>query len=151
VLFVDLDDFKTVNDTRGHAVGDQVLVAVAERLRACLRPGDTAARLGGDEFAILLEHLRTVGDAEAVCERVLEALRTPVAVDGDEMEVRASIGVAVAAVGECTAEELVRDADSAMYAAKSLGKGRWIVFTHEAQIGGLGRRWDRCQGTPTRP
>jgi diguanylate cyclase (GGDEF)-like protein len=151
VLFVDLDDFKTINDTRGHAVGDQVLVAVAERLRACLRPGDTAARLGGDEFAILLDHLRVVGDAEAVCERVLEGLRAPVSADGGPLEVRASIGLAVAAAGECTAEDLVSDADSAMYAAKSLGKGRWIVFTHEAEAGRLGRRWDRRQGTPTRP
>ncbi|MEY2434942.1 MAG: hypothetical protein QOC92_4667 [Acidimicrobiaceae bacterium] len=126
VLFLDLDDFKAVNDSLGHGAGDSLLVAVAERLRACLRPGDTAARFGGDEFAILLEDIET-DDAVAAAERIGEALRAPFFVQNRELRVRASIGIAVRST-ELDATQLLRNSDVAMYIAKRRGKGRHEVF-----------------------
>jgi diguanylate cyclase (GGDEF)-like protein len=126
VLFLDLDDFKTVNDSLGHAAGDQLLVGVAQRLAGCVRKGDEVARLGGDEFAVLLAD----GDerrAAQVAERLLEALRTPFFIEGREIFTSASIGVANGG-GSRTAGELLRNADSAMYAAKRGGKHRWAPF-----------------------
>jgi diguanylate cyclase (GGDEF)-like protein len=121
VLLIDLDDFKVVNDTLGHTVGDRLLAAVGERVRRCVRPGDTVARLGGDEFAVLLlEAGPEVVDG--IAERVLASVARPVVVDGYELLVRASIGVAVVAPGD-DAEALLRNADIAMYAAKECGKG----------------------------
>ena len=118
VLFVDLDDFKGVNDTLGHAAGDQVLVAVAERLRACLRPGDTAARLGGDEFAVLCQ-ISSRDEINSVVSRLLDALLQPVNVDGTPIRVRASIGSAVGRCGgESDAATLIAAADAAMYDVK---------------------------------
>ena len=125
VMLIDLDDFKLVNDTRGHSVGDSLLVAVGERLRRSLRAGDTAARLGGDEFAILAEGLLGDEEASLLAARVLVALREPYDVDGEPMVVRASVGVATSGWGS-KAAELLRQADLAMYAAKDAGKG-----THE--------------------
>ncbi|HEY8489573.1 MAG TPA: EAL domain-containing protein [Dehalococcoidia bacterium] len=127
VLFLDLDGFKTVNDSLGHAAGDQMLVAVAGRLRASLRPADTAARLGGDEFAVMLEE---AGEEEAVraARRILETLRSPFTLQGKEVFVGASIGIAVAAGGRDGADEVLRNADVAMYAAKGRGKGRYEIF-----------------------
>ena len=127
VLFVDLDDFKAINDTRGHAVGDAVLIAVAQRLRACTRPEDTCARLAGDEFGILLENLTNPGDATALGERLLEALETPVDVNGVRVPVRASVGLAFSTAGT-TVDELLNHADLAMYSAKREGKGSFRVF-----------------------
>jgi diguanylate cyclase (GGDEF)-like protein len=124
VLFVDLDDFKGVNDLFGHEAGDLVLTAVAERLRACLRPGDTAARLGGDEFTVLLENVSGLDEVAAVSARILEALRMPVAVGDAEIPVNASIGHTLGQPGALLAADLIRQADSAMYVAKSNGKGR---------------------------
>ncbi|MDX6571974.1 MAG: hypothetical protein QOC86_1130 [Gaiellales bacterium] len=129
VMFLDLDDFKNVNDTLGHAVGDALLVTVAERLRASLREDDLAARLGGDEFAVLLEHAPTAVEAERAADRVLAALLTPLRVDGRAVPVRASIGVALASDGTQTADELLRKADLAMYAAKSAGRSRSAIFS----------------------
>ncbi|MFQ5426189.1 MAG: putative bifunctional diguanylate cyclase/phosphodiesterase, partial [Gaiellales bacterium] len=129
VLFVDLDDFKSVNDSYGHGVGDQVLVEVARRLRACLRGADTAARLGGDEFAILLEDVSQVAGVIIVADRVLEALAPPIAVEGRELVVRGSVGISLSG-GSATAQSLLRDADIAMYRAKSGGKGRFEIFEH---------------------
>jgi diguanylate cyclase len=126
VLLVDLDDFKTVNDTLGHAVGDGLLVAVAERLRHCVRPGDTVARLGGDEFAVLLEGARTDAVVE-VAERILASLGRPVLAHGHKLLIQASIGVANARSGE-DAGELLRNADVAMYAAKERGKGGYVCY-----------------------
>ena len=128
VLFVDLDDFKTVNDSHGHSVGDELLVAVGTRLQTCVRPGDTVARLGGDEFAILVEEVVDGRDAIAPAERILDALHDPFHVSGAVLFVGASVGIAVGSAGEKTADELLRNADFAMYQAKSLGKGRFGVF-----------------------
>jgi diguanylate cyclase (GGDEF)-like protein len=130
VLFCDLDDFKTVNDTLGHAAGDVLLVAVADRLRGITRPGDTVARLGGDEFAILLED---DADAGGLAARMLdEVLTAPVPIADREVPVRASIGVATLSAHELTvdAQELVRRADVAMYSAKRNGKGTAVPYVH---------------------
>jgi diguanylate cyclase (GGDEF)-like protein len=133
VLFLDLDDFKTVNDSLGHAVGDRLLTVVAERLRGCLRPSDTAARLGGDEFAILLDQVRAVSDASSVAERMIAALRAPFTVDGTRVLIHASIGVVIATPERTVADELLRDADIAMYRAKARGKGTWELFETSMQ------------------
>jgi diguanylate cyclase (GGDEF)-like protein len=125
VLFLDLDRFKTVNDSLGHAAGDELLCTVAERISGCMRAADTAARLGGDEFAVLLEDLDSTREAVGVAERVIEALETPIVVAGREVLVGASIGVAF---GRHGAEDLLRHADVAMYRAKALGKGRYAMF-----------------------
>ena len=129
VMFLDLDDFKGVNDTLGHAAGDALLVAVAERLRASLREDDLAARLGGDEFAVLLEHAPTAVEAERAAERVLGALVAPLRVGGRAVRVRASIGVALASAGADSADELLRNADLAMYTAKAGGRARCAIFS----------------------
>jgi diguanylate cyclase (GGDEF)-like protein len=128
VLFVDLDDFKTVNDSHGHTVGDALLVAAGERLSSVVRPGDTVARLGGDEFAVLLEDVEDAREAVAPAERILAAFSVPFQVGGNELFIGGSIGVAVGAAGEKTADELLRNADFAMYQAKSMGKGRYALF-----------------------
>ncbi len=128
VLFLDLDDFKTINESLGHAGGDQLLTAVAERLRTCLRASDTAARLGGDEFAILLEDLRDESEATNVAQRVIDALRPPIRIGGTAAVIATSIGIAVSPRGEDGATELLRNADFAMYQAKHGGKGRYEIF-----------------------
>jgi diguanylate cyclase (GGDEF)-like protein/PAS domain S-box-containing protein len=137
VLFLDLDGFKMVNDSFGHAVGDRLLIQVADRLERSLRHTDTLvrlsesftfARLGGDEFAILLNTLKDPADATSVAERLLEAFAEPFVVDSNEFFTSASIGIALSALGHHHPEEYVRDADTAMYKAKELGKGRFEVF-----------------------
>jgi diguanylate cyclase (GGDEF)-like protein/PAS domain S-box-containing protein len=134
VLFMDLDDFKTVNDSMGHAAGDQLLHEVGERIRGELRAADTAARLGGDEFAILIEDGGEGIEAVEVADRLMQALEAPFVIDDKEFYVRASLGIAVAdgeadhTRGEDGAEELLRNADVAMYMAKENGKGRYQVF-----------------------
>ena len=127
VIFVDLDDFKTVNDSLGHAVGDELLRATAQRLASCLRVQDTAARLGGDEFAILLEDLSSPDEAWEIAERLRRALEPPVVLDGRRIAASASLGL------ECpgphaTAADVLGNADLAMYAAKDAGKGRVARF-----------------------
>ena len=129
VLFLDLDDFKVVNDSLGHGRGDKLLVGVSERLSACLRPGDTLARLGGDEFVVLLEDVRGPREAEAVAGRMADALAEPFDLgDGREVSASGSVGIALSSGPGCTAEDLLRDADVAMYASKKGGKGRHEVF-----------------------
>jgi diguanylate cyclase (GGDEF)-like protein/PAS domain S-box-containing protein len=140
VLFVDLDDFKTVNDSLGHACGDQLLRECGERLRDCLRPADTPARLGGDEFAILLEDSDEATHID-IANRIMKAFEAPFALDGKEVFVRASIGIATSSADELAGvsgpEALLRNADIAMYMAKERGKARYEVFQpemHEAAI-----------------
>ncbi len=129
VLFIDLDDFKTVNDSLGHSAGDELLVSVASRLRASLRPEDLVARLGGDEFAVMVED---GDDAEAaavkVARRIMEAFVLPVGVGSESVSVYLSVGIATSHGRAGSAEELIRDADVAMYKAKTSGKGHFEVF-----------------------
>jgi diguanylate cyclase (GGDEF)-like protein len=128
VLMLDLDDFKRVNDSLGHAAGDGLLREMSGRLRTALRPADLAARLGGDEFAIVLDDVRTPEDAEHAAERVLLALSLPMTIGDRTVAVRASIGVAVADGVHMSTDELLRNADLAMYVAKAQGKSRVRVF-----------------------
>ncbi len=123
VLFLDLDDFKRVNDSLGHAEGDRLLIAAAERFLSCARAADTVARLGGDEFAILIEHAAGPDGRGELLERLATAMGHPFTLSGNQVQVTASIGVATAAAGD-TADDLLRNADVAMYAAKRRGKGR---------------------------
>jgi diguanylate cyclase (GGDEF)-like protein len=139
VLYCDLDGFKGVNDLFGHEAGDRLLVSVAQRIVACLRPQDTAARLGGDEFGILLDDLEDELAAEAVARRLLEELSPAFEVHGREFRVEASIGIAYAGVDAHTAEALLRSADTAMYRAKALGKGRAERFAPEMRSEDLRR------------
>ncbi len=128
VLFLDLDRFKLINDSLGHMVGDQLLVGIARRLEPCLRPGDTVARLGGDEFTILLEEIRDTSEAIAVAKRVEAELSQPFNLRGHEVYTTVSIGIAPSEIGYDRPEDILRDADTAMYRAKSLGKARHEVF-----------------------
>ena len=128
VLFLDLDRFKPVNDTHGHAVGDALLVAVADRIRACLRPTDVAARVGGDEFAVLLDGMVSEAVATAIGERIRAAVAAPFDVAGHAgLQVGASIGVALGAGAYRTADEVLHDADHAMYRSKAAGRDRLVV------------------------
>ena len=131
VLFMDLDDFKSVNDSHGHSVGDLVLREVADRVRRSVRPQDTVGRYGGDEFVIILDRLDAVGDAVAVAERIIEALDEPISVGGYQMWARASLGISLTPVDN--ADSLMRDADLAMYRAKERGGGCFELF--DASLG----------------
>ena len=124
VLFIDLDDFKVVNDTLGHAVGDHLLIAVADRISGALRADDTAARLGGDEFAALIENVQDPGAVEETASRILAALAEPVHVDGETLYAVASIGITTTPEAD-NADELLRQADLALYVAKGAGKNQW--------------------------
>ncbi len=128
VMFVDLDDFKEVNDSLGHETGDRVLVAVAKRLQACLRPSDTAARLGGDEFTVLLEDVEDAQGAVRVAERILEELRTSTTIGELEVTIGASIGIALSDSTHERLGDLLRKADLALYRAKGRGKSDYEVF-----------------------
>jgi diguanylate cyclase (GGDEF)-like protein/PAS domain S-box-containing protein len=128
VLFLDLDGFKVINDSLGHAVGDQLLVGTARRLQTILRSGDTVARLGGDEFGVLLDDLRDAAEASRVSERIQRELAQTFVLSGQEVFVQASIGIALNTTGDERPEDLLRDADTAMYRAKALGKGRYELF-----------------------
>jgi len=137
VLFLDLDDFKAINDRAGHAAGDAVLVAAAGRIEASVRPADVAARMGGDEFAVLLEDADD-HHGEQVAGRILDLLAEPVVVDGDSVWVRSSVGIATAAAGSLDAGELLRQADVAMYRAKDAGKSQVRVWFPEMSPAGEG-------------
>lgn len=128
VCFIDMDNFKVINDTAGHLVGDRVLYEVALRLAGCVRPNDTVARFGGDEFTILLDGLRSDADAAIVAQRILACLESPVRVDGLSVGVAASIGVATSNPTHQRAEDLLRNADRAMYRAKALGGADLMLF-----------------------
>ncbi|HSL97162.1 MAG TPA: EAL domain-containing protein [Candidatus Deferrimicrobiaceae bacterium] len=128
LLFIDLDQFKLVNDQYGHTAGDRVLQTIADRIRAAVRPGDTPARLGGDEFAVLLEDVDGLDSANAVSQRVLDALARPVELDDQRPVVGGSVGIAVSGPGADTTDVLLRNADIAMYAAKAAGRGQLVHF-----------------------
>ena len=128
VLYLNVDGLKLVNDSLGHVAGDRVLLAVAERLAACVDPGDTVARLGNDEFSILLEDVRDAAAAAACATNILDVLRTPVVVDGRELFPTASIGIAVSTAETGSAEGFLREADTAMSRAKARGKDGYEVF-----------------------
>ncbi len=137
VLLLDLDGFKTVNDSLGHAFGDAFLVAVAERLRTLLRPSDTPCRLGGDEFAVLVDDLLGPIDATVVAERIVEGLRQPFMIEGKEVLTTASIGLTIAESTSSDADDLLRNADVAMYRAKDRGRNRFEIFQpsmHKAML-----------------
>ncbi len=128
VFLIDLDGFKRVNDQYGHSVGDQLLIMVGQRICSCLRKGDLVARLGGDEFAILLDQLRTTADAVKVAERIIQSLDSPLQIEDQELIVKGSIGIALHQPGIDSADLLLRNADRAMYLAKSHGKGCYALF-----------------------
>ena len=140
MLFLDLDDFKIVNDSLGHGAGDSLLIEVARRLGECLRGGDTAARFGGDEFAVLMEEIINADEACEVAKRIIDALREPMTILDREIHVRASIGIAFNRLGTEEPAELIQAADVAMYAAKARGKGRYELYQTVAA--------DGCGGTP---
>jgi diguanylate cyclase (GGDEF)-like protein/PAS domain S-box-containing protein len=128
VLYLDLDRFKVINDSLGHTIGDQLLVGIADRLKKNLRPGDTVARLGGDEFTVLIEDITDEGESIQVAERVQKELSIPFNLSGREVFTTVSMGIAPSATGYERAEDILRDADTAMYRAKSLGKARYEIF-----------------------
>jgi diguanylate cyclase (GGDEF)-like protein len=132
VMFLDLDNFKNVNDSLGHDAGDRLLQAAAQRLVKSTRPSDTVARLGGDEFAILLEGIRNEADVERIATPITAAFNRPLLLDGREFDTSASIGVACSQPGD-DAEQLLRNADIAMYNAKASGKARFVVFKPHMQ------------------
>jgi diguanylate cyclase (GGDEF)-like protein/PAS domain S-box-containing protein len=134
ILYLDLDDFKEVNDELGHAAGDLVLKSVADRLRSALRPQDSAARLGGDEFAVLVESILAAGDLEIVAKRVLHEMTRPFEVFGHLVQSGASIGAAIAGSAHTSCDLLIRDADFAMYRAKQAGGNRCEFFDKHLEI-----------------
>jgi diguanylate cyclase (GGDEF)-like protein/PAS domain S-box-containing protein len=131
LLFLDIDRFKVVNDSLGHMIGDQLLVAIARRLERCVRPGDTVARLGGDEFTVLLDDIVDASDATRVADRIQRELQLPFNISGQEVFTSASIGIALSKSGYERPDDLMRDADIAMYRAKALGKARYEMFDAE--------------------
>lgn len=137
VLFLDLDRFKVINDSLGHAIGDELLIAFAQRLKTCLRVEDTVARLGGDEFTILLEDIQAISKITDIVERIQQVLSLPFQLSRNEVFTTASIGITLSTVGYDSPEAVLRDADIALYRAKSLGKARHEVFNavmHEQAV-----------------
>jgi diguanylate cyclase (GGDEF)-like protein/PAS domain S-box-containing protein len=135
VLFLDLDGFKEVNDSLGHAAGDQLLIEVADRLRASVRPEDTVARFGGDEFAVLIDSVADAEDAERIAVHIVDGLRGTFPVDNQEIQVRASIGIATAGPDAKDTDQLMRNADLAMYQAKAAGEGGFARYDPQMHSG----------------
>jgi diguanylate cyclase (GGDEF)-like protein/PAS domain S-box-containing protein len=134
VLFIDLDNFKLVNDTLGHHVGDRLLQTVAERLTAAVREADTVARLGGDEFTVILESLGDAGDAPLIVQKIVEAVSRPMQIDGQAVTTTASVGVSLYPVDSASADDLLRHADTAMYRAKNGGRNSFCFFDPESPV-----------------
>ena len=134
VLFLDLDRFKIVNDSLGHALGDELLVSACRRLEKCVRKVDTLARIGGDEFLILSDHIKNVSDTIRIAERIRAELENPFDLGGHEVFTRASIGIAVSSLDYKKPEEMIRDADTAMYYSKSLGGGNYRIFDRNMHV-----------------
>jgi diguanylate cyclase (GGDEF)-like protein len=131
VMFIDVDHFKTINDTLGHTAGDELLLEMARRLRDCVREDDTVARLGGDEFTVILAELREPEDAINVAQKILEAVQEPITIGNMPIVVTASIGIALYPVDGVDPESLLRNADSAMYRAKEAGRNTYTLCTDE--------------------
>jgi diguanylate cyclase (GGDEF)-like protein len=139
VFFLDLDRFKVINDSLGHRAGDDLLKAVAARLKTCLRPGDTVARLGGDEFTMLIEDIRDSADITQVSDRILQEMTKPFLLEGREIISSTSIGIALSSIGYNRPDEMLRDADIALYQAKALGKARYAIFNPGMHIHAVAR------------
>ena len=134
ILFLDLDGFKGINDDFGHAMGDTFLIAIARRLESCLRSGDTVARLGGDEFVVLLEEIKDISDATNITQRIQKTLKTPLYLNGSTVIATASIGIAISSNHYQQPENLLRDADIAMYQAKRQGKARYAIYNSKMNL-----------------
>lgn len=141
LLFLDLDDFKVINDSLGHKVGDRLLITMGDRLAACLRPGDMVARLGGDEFTVLVHNINDPQDAVGVAHRIIEKVKQPFSLEGHDVFITTSIGIALSVSGEDGPDELLTNADVAMYEAKNKGKSRYAVFETSMNV----RAWKRLQ------
>jgi diguanylate cyclase (GGDEF)-like protein len=128
LLFIDLDRFKTINDTLGHHAGDEFLIEVSTRISACKRSHDLLARLGGDEFVVLLDNFQSLEDVEAIAQRIVESVSAPFIIEDKQIYSGASIGIAEITTDYKEADDALRDADAAMYQAKSLGRNRYVVF-----------------------
>lgn len=127
LLFIDLDGFKSVNDTLGHDAGDKLLIKTAERLKECVRDADTVARIGGDEFTVILSTITSIDDAQSVAQKIIGALATPFNIGNEEAQIGASIGISVFPENGTDTEILLKNADDAMYLAKKAGKNDYRV------------------------
>lgn len=141
LIFLDVDDFKVINDSLGHKAGDCLLMQVGERLQACVRAGDSVARLGGDEFTVLLEDIGDLAQARLVAEVIAQQLRAPFMLDGHEVFITASIGISLSSASDEAPDDLLRNADMAMYEAKNKGKARFAVFDPGMNY----KAWQRLQ------
>jgi diguanylate cyclase (GGDEF)-like protein/PAS domain S-box-containing protein len=139
LLFIDLDRFKEVNDTHGHLIGDDLLIEVARRIRSCTRDSDTVARLGGDEFTVILTQLEDSKFAEGVARKIIKSMEEPFELGEDEVYVSASIGITLYPDDALEVEQLLKNADQAMYAAKNMGHGRFSYFTYTLQLAAQSR------------
>jgi diguanylate cyclase (GGDEF)-like protein len=139
VMFLDFDNFKEINDTRGHAVGDRLLTTLGQRLSTLLRPMDTVARFGGDEFTFLFEDLTSEREVVLIADRICQAASLPIETDGIELTVTVSVGIAMVADPTVAAETIIREADAAMYRAKERGRSRFELFDEESRLRGIAR------------